>query len=405
MIKKIIFPIPGRFPTEKASGYQTARMAKEFSAFGIPVTIVSIYQKRSADPQILHWYTDFSGAYTHETLGRFDFFHMKVLVGKLKFYVQQIYFSFLFIKFLRSQVEGLILTRHPWLVYVASLVQVPIFYECHDWFGDKKTVQLALLKHANGIITTNTFIQQEFLKSGFAADKILVAPNAVSREIFDIDLTKEEAVERLPLTKDIKRILLEKKVLLYTGSYTTMGHDKGIEDIFHSLHQLGAEYVFVAVGGSPEDMASYKQLAEKIGVTEKVFLLGRHSQDELAVFQKAADVLLMPFPDKAHYRYYMSPLKSYEYMLGRRPIVVSKLPSLAEVFSPAGVYWCEPDNPESITMAIEAIFADEAQARKVAETTYELGVQQTWKKRAEKIYAFMQSRLAVKKSSDKAKTV
>jgi hypothetical protein len=394
MSTEIVFPLAGRFPTEKANGYQTAHMAKEFSGLGVSVTVLSAYQKNPVGLDVLSWYKNFSATYMHTVLGKRQFLYASYLPALVSFYVQQIYFSLLFLQFLRTHKHSVVLTRQPWLGYFAHLLGVSVFYECHDWFGKKRRLSLWMCTHFNGIITTNTFIYNEFVGAGFAAAALLCAPNGVSAEVFDIDVTKSDAIKEIPVEERFRSVLLNKKVLLYTGSYKTMGVDKGISDILQSLKMLPDEYVFVAVGGSEGDIKFYSDLAKEQGVAERVYLLGRYSQDELALFQKVADVLLMPFPDKAHYRLHMSPLKSYEYMLSRRPIVVSKLPSLAEVFPPEGVYWCEPDSPVSIREAIEAVFAAGDKAQAVAEVTYETGKQNTWKKRAEKILAFMQSRVA-----------
>jgi len=392
MITEIIFPIAGRFPTEKANGYQTAHMGKEFSDLGVSVTVLSAYQKNPIGLDIIDWYKNFSATYTHGVLGKYNFLYAPYLPGKMSFYVQQIYFTILFLKFLLTHKKNsVVLTRQPWLGYFAHLLKVPVFYECHDWFGKNKYLSLWMCKHFRGIIVTNLFIYKEFAGASFDTSKLLCAPNGVSVDVFDIEITKEAAIKDLPLDQSTRKVFLNKKVLMYTGSYQTMGVDKGISDILKSLQMLSDEYIFVAVGGSDNDIKYYSTLAEELGIMNRVYFLGRYSQTELALFQKAADVLLMPFPDKAHYRFYMSPLKSYEYMLSKRPIVASRLPSLTEIFPDVGVYWCEPDNPESIREVVESIFADGDKVKVVTRVAYELGKQNTWKKRAEKIFSFMKS--------------
>jgi glycosyltransferase involved in cell wall biosynthesis len=394
---KIVYPVSSRFPTEKANGYQIAQMAKEFSLLGHSVTILSPYQAMPSRPEISEWYKAVTDSYKHLELGKYDFLYSFLWLGKLSFYLQQLYFSLQFFIYIRQHRDSVVLTRKPWLGFLASILHIPAFYECHDWLGKGARMQLWMCTFFTGIIVTNSYIYEAFVTAGFDKSRLLKAPNGVAKEIFDVEISKEEAIKRLPVSDSLKGVLQEKKVLLYTGSYKTMGVDKGIQDILSSMSKIGNEYVFVAVGGSEADISYYERLAASTGVADKVHLLGRFAQEELALFQKVAEVLLMPFPDKAHYRYHMSPLKTFEYLLSKRPIIASRLPSIEDIIPHDAAYWCDPDNPESLAKTITAICADYQKAQVVALRAYEIGKEKTWQQRASHITTFMQTQISAAK--------
>ena len=61
-------------------------------------------------------------------------------------------------------------------------------------------------------------------------------------------------------------------------------------------------------------------------------------------YEQASDALVIPYPDKPHFRLYGFPMKVYEYMASQRPIIYSKLELVEEVLSDCG-YGFTPDDP------------------------------------------------------------
>ncbi|MBI2466108.1 MAG: glycosyltransferase, partial [Candidatus Sungbacteria bacterium] len=105
----------------------------------------------------------------------------------------------------------------------------------------------------------------------------------------------------------------------------------------------------------------------------------------LAVYQKNFDILLMPFPRQTHFVYYMSPLKMFEYMAAKRPIIATDLLSIREVLSEKNAILVPSGEPKRLATAIENLYRDPSLGEKLADQAY-LDVQDyTWQKRAEKI--------------------
>ena len=219
-------------------------------------------------------------------------------------------------------------------------------------------------------------------KFDIETEKTIVVPDAVDLEVFDIDIGQKDARNKLGLPED-------KYIIVYTGKFKTMGMDKGISDILKALTFLPQDILFLAVGGTKGDIEYYQTEARKLNIEERIKFISHVSQEILAIYQKTADILLMPFPYNKHYAYYMSPLKMFEYMVSKRPIIASKLPSIQEVLNDDNALLVGPNNPREIACAIQKLRHDEELADKISGQAYLEGCRYTWKKRVEKILNFI----------------
>lgn len=376
-----------RLPTEKAHGHQIAKMSGEFSQAGAAVNLVYPERLNKIKDDFFSFYRVEKNFSLQEVKG-FDFFRLRPYLGRIVFYLQGFIFARRALKQINDK-SAVIYSRSPEVVWTFARAGYKTFYECHDWLGRGRVISLWLLKGVTGIVTTNRFIKEQFVKAGVPAEKILIAPNGVNLTDFDLNLSKEEAFIELKLEDNLRASLKGKKIILYTGSFRTMGEDKGISDIILALKNLPPEVVFVAVGGNERDITFYLEQAQKEGVEERTFLLPRNTHDQLARWQLAAEVLLMPFPRKAHYEYFMTPLKMFEYMAAERPIIASDLPSIKAVLTEGSAVFCEPGDSEDLAEKIKFILNNPDLAAKLAQQARAMVDNYTWEKRAYKILDFI----------------
>ncbi|MCK5510804.1 glycosyltransferase [Candidatus Parcubacteria bacterium] len=384
---KIIYIANARIPTEKAHGYQICKMCEELSSAEAEIELWAPTRENPIKEDAFKYY-GLKQNFKIKYIKSFDFIRYDKLLFKKSFYLQSLLF-FLKLAFKKINKNAIIYTRNPELVWFFNLRRLKTVYECHDWFGKKKKIALICLRKCNYIITTNNYIKKEFVQHGFGKN-ILVAPNGVNLEIFNINIFKEEAIEKLGIDESFKKKISDKKILLYTGSFRTMRVDKGIDEILHSLKKLNNKKIFfIAVGGNEKDIAYYENFAKDIGVTEICIFIGRRAQTELALWQKASDILLMPFPDKAHYRYFMTPLKIFEYMAAKKPIIASDLPSILEILNDKNAFFCKPDNVDDLAEKINYVLNNKEEAQVKATQTSKDVLKYSWDKRVEKIINFI----------------
>jgi len=384
---KIIYIANARIPTEKAHGYQICKMCEEFSSAGAEIELWAPTRENLIKKDAFKYYS-LKENFKIKYIKSFDFIKYDKLLLRKSIYLQSLLF-FLDLAFKKIDKNAIIYTRNPELIWLFNLRGFKTAYECHDWFGKKKKIALMCLRKCDYVITTNNYIKKEFVKHGFR-ENILVAPNGVNLEIFNINIFKKEAIEKLDISDELKRKIYNKKILLYTGSFRTMGVDKGIDEILQALKNLNNKnIIFVAVGGNEKDIKYYKKFAKNIGVSGICEFIGRRAQTELALWQKTADIFLMPFPDKAHYRYFMTPLKIFEYMAGSRPIIASDLPSICEILNEKNAFFCKSGDVDSLSAKINYVLNNEEECQSKAKQASKDVLKYSWGKRAEKILKFI----------------
>lgn len=376
----VYFVLSTRYPTEKAYGNQTTEMALAFARHGFSVQILAPDRlRKKIDP---FQFYDVPRVFDVTLLKSGHFFLQKI--GKKYGFLFERLIYFFVLLFKEFPKNALIYTRSPELVFLFSLKKLKTIYECHDWFERKVFFQVTLIRFANKIVTTNHYIKNKFLNYNLAQEKIIIAPNGVDDALFANHFEKEDAFAKIQ--KQLNLVFSHKNfILFYSGSLKTKGYEKGVKEIITSLQYLPKEIIFLAVGGDDNDISYYIKLAHVLKVSDRVFFYPRVEKKTLAIFQQVADVLMMPFPKIAHYEYFMSPLKSFEYMAAKRPIIVSNLPSLREIFNDHEALFVHPGDAQDLAEKILLLYNDSTLRNQFAQNSFEKVQDYTWEARAQKI--------------------
>ncbi len=383
----LIYIANARLPTEKAHGFQIVTMCQEYAALDMPVELITPYRVNAIATPLAEFYGLKRQLFRHRVLPGFDAFALfpprwhgvAYWVNYLVFFI-----GLLFTKL--PTTETWIITRELPLVWLLKKRGYRVAYECHDGLGAKSGAKRFLMKSAVRVIATNIFIKQSLVQHGVDEQKIIVAPNGVSLETFGITTERATALAEVPLETSLKeQILSGLPVLVYTGSFTTKGEDKGLDDILKALPLLRTKVHFIAVGGSERDRSYYHERVHEAGLDDRVTLVTRVDQVVLALFQRVAHALLMPFPRRAHYEYHMSPLKTFEYMASGRPIIASELPSIQAILPPTAAFFVPPDSPAELAKTIDNVLAHPEEGEKRAHEARKLVENFSWTARARHI--------------------
>lgn len=262
-----------------------------------------------------------------------------------------------------KQVDALY-TREPF----ASLFFNSSILELHDIPKVIKNVHRRMWARASKLVVLTRFIKERLVALGVPAQKIMVAPDGVPLETFDIAVTKKEAREKLGLPKD-------KSIIMYTGSNVAW---KGLAVIKNVSQYLPMDCLTIFVG----DIKGVN--------SDKEFFPGFQPYGKIPLWLKAADVLVLTGnPDSLISKYYTSPLKMFEYMASGRPIVASDLPSFREVLGERNCLLAKPDDPSAFGGAIVTLLGDTKLASKLGRQALSDVGAYTWTNRAKTIQAFI----------------
>jgi len=284
--------------------------------------------------------------------------------------------------------EMVILSYDPYLLSIAlfwrgvARFRYRVVSDWHQLFDDWRDRYVAT--RSDYLITTSKRLKG-LLSSvcGIESKKILVAYGGVDPTSF----TAASKTERTTLRKKLG--LPSGKFLVgYVGAFRSVGMEKGLRTMIKALPHLDKNIRMVFVGGTEDYIKEYADLAKELSVENRCIFVKYQPFKKVVEYELAIDVLVIPYPDKHHFRDYGFPMKVWEYMSSGRPIIYSDLEIMREVLGGRGVSF-RPDDPRSLVGAVSAVHRDIRQVEKIAARNIEDVGAYTWLARARNIIAFI----------------
>ena len=250
-----------------------------------------------------------------------------------------------------------------------------LIYELHDaskgklWFFlFRKTFKRLL-----SCVVISEGLKEELVKRKFDENKIVVLHDGVDIEKFDIKISKREARKKLGLPE-------RKKIVTYSG---TLKNWKGYETFLNSYNYLKIKdaVLYLAVGCSEKQIAELKKIYKK-GILFLPFI----ENSKIPLFLKASDILVIPNSSKFEISVkYTSPLKLFEYMASKRPIIASDLPSIRKIVDETEVLFFKADDEKDLALKIERLIFNRSFGKKLVYNTFQKVKKFSWTNRAKEI--------------------
>jgi len=380
MSLEILYAVNAKMPNSKAHGIQIVKTCEALAGRGNTVSLIIAGKARGG--------TDVFTFYNLErnfSVVRLPVIDTTLFGHVVQFYLRSVSFyvslyPFLFFRLLKNALYGA-----KSIVYVrgeAILILAPVFFfttlvwESHTLRGHKSLYR-ALLPLLSGMVVITDAYKRDLVATKKIRDaRIAVARDAVDIEEFDIHDTKDEARKSLGLPQN-------KTIVLYTGQ---LSEHKGVDTLLKSSEYLPDEYLMVIVGGKEAEVARYK---ERYG-TAGIQFAGLVPHGDIPRYLKAADMLVLPDSALSDYgRLHTSPMKMFEYMASRRPILASNVPSLGEVLNEKNAMMFVPDNANDLAEKMQVLRSDPVRAERLSMESYRTVQEFTWAKRALKIETFL----------------
>ena len=374
--KKMFLIFHGRFPSEKAASLFAGKSAEAFAREGIDVTLIvpRRFGRVKSDP---FEYFSLEKNFEIKYLPTIDLFSIPFL-KRFAFRVSLIFFSFTTLGFIFGTGKiknSLIYSNETLPLMFLSLFSKNCFYEMHDFPEKKKYFYGELFKRVKAIIVHNKWKMENIKKDFFVPEqKLFYEPNAVDLSDFDINISKEEAREKLGLPKD-------GKIVVYTGHLYGW---KGTDTLAKAGKLLNNISIYF-VGGTSEDVERYQDKYE----SHNIIFTGNKKHSEIPLWQKSADLLVIPNSAREPIgKFYTSPMKLFEYMASKTPILASQVPAIEEIVDEFSCFFFEPDNEEDLKNKIETALESESRESKSL-SAYNKVLEFTWQKRAGRIINFL----------------
>jgi len=395
---KIIYLANQRLPTEKAYGIQIAKTCEAFADYNpdtnkypripdsrIDVELVVPYRKNKIKDNFFDYYS-VRRNFEFKKIWSPDFYlpgKLDKLAVTVKSFISAALLSLYALQ--RGKVD-IIFSRDEWPIFILSFLKNNLVFEAHRFSWKRRIFYRRFKKRNIKIVVISRGLKEDFVRFGFPPGNILVAHDGVDLEQFNIQMSKEEARNKLNLSRDAKIIMYTGHLFEWKGAGTMLK----VAKLYSGSNSLYSDCVlFIFVGGTQQDIKEFKKRAEGL---DNVLILGYKPHQEIPIYLKAADVLVLPNSAKEEISSkYTSPLKLFEYMASGRPIVASGLLSIREILNESNAVLVKPDSPESLAEGMKRVLQSAESADKISKQAYQDVQNYTWQKRAGKILEFIVS--------------
>jgi glycosyltransferase involved in cell wall biosynthesis len=146
----------------------------------------------------------------------------------------------------------------------------------------------------------------------------------------------------------------------------------GVEHVVEAIATL-PEATLTIVGSTGRGRNHDRLVARiaDLGVGDRVTVRAFVDPSRLPEIYGEADILVAPYARTLRTEYFCSPLKIFEYMNARRPIVASDLPTIREILTDGeNALLVQPESPGAIRDALARLMQDATLARRLAERAH-----------------------------------
>jgi glycosyltransferase involved in cell wall biosynthesis len=382
----IIYIVNARIPTQKAHGVQIMHTCEALARSGARVELVIPHRRTDIKVDPFEYYSvepvfSIRKVFVPDLIwaGPIGFvLHEWLFVQRVKNYLKQ--FNSPQIVYVRGEMF--------FLKFASLATRHRMFFESHIKPKNFEKDLPQYLKTA-GIVVVTKYYKRELESAGFA-DRVLWAPDGVDLRLFAAIGNKDTARQEFQLP-------LDKTIVGYVGKLTTMEQDKGVDHLlqaFFEVWQRNKNAYLLIVGATDHEQPEVSRQLIELGIPSESFKVVGHVPHAKALnYMRVVDVLIMNYPDSAHYAHYMSPLKLFEYMASGVPIISTDLPSVRDVLHEKNALLVPPGEPGALATAIDTVFSDPQMASALAQQARIDVTQYSWEARARSIFAFIRNHL------------
>ena len=353
-------------PSQKANGVNIVKMCEAFSQVGHNVTLILPSHVNNND-SIVDYYNikhSFNVVYIP----------IKNRKGWLYLYGLKIY---LLCKKNIYNIE-LVYSRFPFSLFLILRLKKNIIVELHG-----EIWKTGLLNN----IATRVLLKSKYLKKiVFISPEMKTIYENKFSNIFNKKTLLEHYYSAAEGFSVNNKFSLNGKYGINIGYVGSFNKGRGLELIFE-LARVFSEFGFHLAGAPEKELSNYE-----IDKYPNVHYYGHLSHTKTSEFRNSCDILLAPYqeevriPSGINTVAFMSPIKIFEYMASKKPMIVSDLKALRNVLDEKCAYLCSPTNINEWKDKINFIISNQEEAQKVAINAFEKLINNyTWEIRAKKI--------------------
>ncbi|MFH0794195.1 MAG: glycosyltransferase family 4 protein [bacterium] len=284
-----------------------------------------------------------------------------------------------------------IYARNAWLAFstiaLKRIFKVPLVLEVNALFTIEKkargqiafarltrAIELRTLRCADLILPVSEALREQLLACGIDTGKIVVTPNAVDLELFQPAASVAERYHDGAERDFVVGCVHSFKT--YHGTETLLGAAALLKERIPGLRLL--------LIGKGEEFDKCRRLAANLGLDGIVEFKGLVPYDEVPELLSRCSALVAPY--RGSQNLYNCPMKLYEYMALRVPIVASRwgeIPRILKDEKEALLH--AEDKPEALAERLLRLYRDPELGKRLSAAAYEIVRNWTWRHVARRI--------------------
>jgi glycosyltransferase involved in cell wall biosynthesis len=218
-------------------------------------------------------------------------------------------------------------------------------------------------RHADQVFTLTGALANELVQRGINKEKIQLLPNAVNLEFF------QNATRDVSLAAQLG--IGEKTFVCgYVGSVVKY---EGLDDLLAAMPELLKRVADsrLLVVGDGDELDNLRDQAARLGMSDKVIFTGRVSHTDIKSYYSLLNTVVLPRKPYSVCKL-VSPLKPFEAMAMKIPLIVSDVDALKEIFEhdqTALIH--KADDVETLAMAMIELAENPAKRVRLAKNAWE----------------------------------
>jgi len=167
-----------------------------------------------------------------------------------------------------------------------------------------------------------------------------------------IDIERFDPVNKGDTIRQHYGLSKEDIVLFFMG---WLYHFSGLKEVASQLARTDNPHLKLLIVGEGDAYTELRAIRDNYGLEDRIILAGKKSYEEIPGFIAASDICLLPSYPWEPIMQDIVPIKTYEYMAMKKPVIATRLPGVMKEFGEGnGVVYA--DKPEdAVTKAMELI--------------------------------------------------
>jgi glycosyltransferase involved in cell wall biosynthesis len=209
----------------------------------------------------------------------------------------------------------------PFVYYWIDVLHRLIPLRVARWPG--KLIERSVLRGADRVLTINDKLKEYVLAEGAAPDTEVICAG------IDVDKFKPLKADQVTAIRREYGIKDTDRVLFFMG---WLYHFSGVKEIAIELAKLGASGLKLVVVGEGDALEDLKAIRGKYRMQESLILTGQKPYSEIPGLIAASDICVLPAYPWEKIMQDIVPIKLYEYMAMRKPVICTRLPGVVREF-------------------------------------------------------------------------